>query len=158
MKIKLYSFYSKLISFCLLLLGFEACIGGDPVDEYGSPSAKYKVTGKVVSSDAEKTPITNMRVVMVQDVDENQNPYLTGDTVFTDANGQFEINRDNFLNSKFNIKVQDTDGDKNGLFEDKIQKIEFKDSDYKKGSSWYKGLAEKDLGTIEMTPKPKSEE
>lgn len=158
MKLKIYSFYSRLISFCLVLLGFGSCAGWvDPVDEYGSPSAKYKVIGKVVSSDEEKTPIKNIRVVITEDMDESKYSYLTGDTVFTNAEGKFEVIRSNFAYNKLKLKLQDVDGETNKQFEDQIQKIEFQDADFKGGSSWYRGQAEKDLGTIEMTPKGKTE-
>lgn len=162
MKQKTYSLYSKLLSFCLILLGFNACDKNDGVEEfvveYGTPSASYKITGKLVSPDAEKTPIKNIRVVMIEDMDESKYSYLTGDTVFTNADGKFEIKRYSFPYNKFNIKLQDIDGEENGLFEDKVQKVEFQESDFKdKSGNWYRGQAEKDLGTIEMTPKPKAE-
>ena len=152
MKLKLRSFYSRILSICLVLLGFSAC--SDPVDEYGSPSAKYKVLGKIVSSDDEKKPIENIRVVMVENMDEENNIYLRGDTTYTDLEGRFEVNRHDFQYSQFKIKIQDVDEEVNGLFEDIEQVIEFKNSDYKGGSgSWYKGEAQKDMGTIEMEPK-----
>lgn len=156
----MFSLYSKVISFCLLALGFNACDdnnggGGDPVVEYGVPSAKYKVSGKVVSSEASKKPVAKIRVVMLPDITGNGDSYVRGDTVFTDTEGMFVINREDFPYNKYNIKLQDVDGETNGLFEDKLQKIEFTSSDYKDGGSWYRGLAEKDLGTIEITPKAK---
>ena len=153
MKLKLRSFYSKILSACLVLLGFSAC-EVFTVDEYGSPSAKYKVLGKVVSSNDEKKPIENIRVVMVENVNEENKLYLYGDTTYTDSGGKFEINRHDFPYSQFKIKIQDVDGADNGLFEDMEQVIEFSNSDYKGGSgNWYKGEAQKDMGTIEINPK-----
>ena len=152
MKSKFRSLYSKILSVCLVLLGFSACDIIEPNVEYGSPSAKYKVLGKVVSSDDEKKPIENIRVVMVlYDTDEYE--YQKGDTVFTDSGGKFEINRHDFSYNQFKIKIQDVDGEENGLFEDVEQIIKFSNSDYKGGSGWYEGEAQKDLGTIEMNPK-----
>ena len=158
MKSKFRSFYSKILSACLVLLGFNAC---DILDdehntraEYGTPSASYKVLGTVVSSGEEKNPVENIRVVMVQDVDEENVSYLYGDTVFTDASGRFELNYQNEIYNQFKIKIQDVDGIENGYFEDVEQVIEFKNSDYKGGDgSWYRGEAQKDMGTIEMNPK-----
>lgn len=163
MKLEVHSLYSKLISFCLLLLGFAACdSNGEELEpivvEYGTPSARYKVSGKVVSSDAKKSPIKNIRVVMIEDLDESKYPYLIGDTVFTDADGKFETTKYTYPMNKFNIKLQDVDGENNGLFEDKVQKVEFQDSDLKGSTgNWNRGQAEKDLGTIEMSSKPKAE-
>lgn len=151
MKIKAYSLYSKLISLCITALGFGAC--NDPVDEYGTPSAKYKVSGEIVSEDT-KEPIKNIRVVMVEDIDESKYPNLRGDTVYTNAEGKFEIGTHfDFPIDKFKIKIQDADGVENGEFEDKQQTIEFQKSDYKGGNDWYKGEAKKDLGIIELEPK-----
>ena len=152
MKLKIYSFYSKIISFCLVLLGFNAC--GDDTSygpaEYGVPSAKYKVSGKVVSSDL-KVPIDNVRVVMIENAEQ---AYLRGDTLFTDIEGKFEINRFDFPHSKYKVKFQDIDGEENGFFEDIEEIIEFKDSDYKDNNGgWYRGEATKDMGTIELNPK-----
>lgn len=155
MKIKIYSLYSKLISFCLVALGFSSCEGNDPVDEYGAPSAKYKVSGKVVSEDT-KEPIKNIRIVMIEDVDESKYPDLQGDTVYTNTEGKFEMGEHFYYPlDKFKIKIQDADGEENGEFEDKQQTIEFQKSDYKGGSGWYEGEAQKDMGTIELTPKQK---
>ena len=156
MKIKIYSLYSKLISACLILLGFNSC-DSDPVDEYGSPSAKYKVNGKVVTSEGNKESIKNIRVVMIEDVKESE--YIIGDTVYTDTDGKFEINRNDTPYNKFVIRFKDIDGEDNGgLFEDKEEIIEFNSSDYKNGGRWYVGEAEKDMGTIELTIKEEAEE
>jgi len=153
MKLKTYSFYSKLLSSCLVLLGFNACEESNPMSEYGVPSAKYKVLGKVVSSDS-KTPIENVRVVMIENVNVNEDmSYLRGDTLFTDSDGKFELNRNDFPHDKYKVKFQDIDGEANGLFEDTEEIIEFKDSDYKDKSGWYRGEATKDMGTIELNPK-----
>lgn len=163
MKTKIYSFYSRLISFGLVLLGFAACSSDnddereEPRVEYGTPSASYKVNGKVITSDAEKKPIKNIRVVMIEDVDETKVPYIKGDTVFTNNEGKFEIKSSYFASNKVKVKLQDVNGEDNSLFEEKIEKIEFKSSDFKGGSGWYRGEAQKDLGTIEMSLKEKSE-
>ncbi len=168
MKLKMYSLYAKIISFCLTLLGFSSCAKDSPgenIVEYGTPSASYKVTGKVVggydgfmpmygvpSTGYTKKPIKNIRVVMIQDVPESS--YFRGDTVFTNAEGKFEVTKHEFPHNKYKIKLQDVDGSENGLFNDQEQTIEFKNSDYKGGhGGWNKGEAKKDMGTIEMTPK-----
>ena len=158
MKSKFRSFYSRVLSACLVLLGFTACSpdddgGSDIRPEYGAPLASYKVIGTVVSSEEQKNPIENIRVVMVQDVDEENVPYLYGDTVFTDASGRFELNYQNEIYNQFKIKIQDVNGTENGLFEDVEKVIKFENSDYKGGNGWNRGEAQKDMGTIEMNPK-----
>lgn len=157
MIIRIKSIYSKLIYFCLVVLGFSSCIKDDPVDEYGVPSAKFKVKGKVVSKEDQNTAIKDIRIVMIDDVDESKIDYrLDGDTAYTNSNGLFEINTENFPLKKFKVKIQDIDGDKNGSFEDEERTIEFNDSDFQGGSGgWYKGEATKDMGTIKLSPKQK---
>lgn len=156
MKIKLQSFYLRFISFCLVLLGFSSCESTDPRVEYGTPSADYKVKGKVVSDTAED-PIKNIRVVMIENEEESAS-YLMGDTVSTDIKGEFEINTHRFPYNEFKIKFEDIDGELNGEFEDKAEVIQFQNSDYKEGVSWYKGEAEKDMGTVKMTFKKEDTE
>ena len=166
MKLKLFSFYSRLLSACLVLLGFGACITSckteygvpfpdpDPpiiAPEYGVPYATYRIKGKVVSSNAVNNPIEDIRVVAVRD--EADNPYLRGDTVYTDSKGEFEVKKEDFPFDKYKVKFQDIDGEENGLFEDKEQFIEFKDSDYKGGDGWNRGEAQKDMGNVELKPK-----
>ena len=78
---------------------------------------------------------------------------MRGDTLFTDIEGKFEINRFDFPHSKYKVKFQDIDGEANGFFEDIEEIIEFKDSDYKNKSGWYRGEATREMGTIELNPK-----
>ena len=153
MKQKFRSFYSKILSACLALLGFSGCLVNTGC-MYGDLATVYKVTGTVVSSEEEKKPIENIRVVMVHNVDENNASSQHGDTVFTDTKGKFEIKKFDGIYNKLKIKIQDIDGAENGLFEDVEQTIEF-DSDYKnENNPWYGGdKTQKDLGTIEMKPK-----
>lgn len=158
MKTKIYSYYSKFISVCLLALGFSACssLGDDPdpvICEYGVPSAKYKVSGKVVSAEGEKKAVKGIRVVMIDNVDESKNTYIQGDTVFTDADGVYKIDKHSFPQQQFKVKFQDVDGEDNGEFEEKIEIIDFKDAQYTDGGRWYKGEATKDMGTVELEAK-----
>ena len=150
------SLYSKIISFLILLLGYTSC--DDPVDEYGTPAARYKVSGKVVSADGDKKQaIKGIRVVVIDNVDENEEKYVAGDTTYTSTEGLFEINRHDFPRKDFKIKFQDIDGTDNGEFDEKIEVIDFKNAEYKGGSGWYKGEATKDMGTVELTSKKDTE-
>ena len=152
MKQKISSFYSRLLSACLVLLGFTSC---GMTCEYGVPSAKYNVQGKVVSAEGAKTPVKGIRVVAIEDANEADNPYLRGDTVYTNSEGKFVAEWGDFPHdNRYKIKFQDVDGEANSLFEDKEQIIEFKNSEYKDGDGhWYKGEAKKDMGRVELKPK-----
>ncbi|MBK5722542.1 radical SAM-associated putative lipoprotein [Dysgonomonas sp. Marseille-P4677] len=156
MKTKAHNLYSKLISICLLILGFSACgsLSDDDIEpivcEYGVPSAKYKVSGKVVTAEDDKQEVKNIRVVMIENVDESKVTYLTGDTVFTDTNGEYKIERIGHPGQEFIIKFQDIDGEANGQFEEQTEIIDFKDAQYVGGEGWFKGEATKDMGTIEL--------
>lgn len=152
MKIKIQALYSSLISFLLVALGFNSC-HNDPVDEYGTPSAKYKVRGKVVSKENTAEAIKDIRVVMIENVNESDIRHMEGDTVYTNQEGVFEINSTRFLQNDFKVKIADVDGDKNGSFKDRELVIEFEKSDYIGGNGWYEGEASKDLGKVELEPK-----
>ena len=158
MKLKLFSFYSRILAACLVLLGFSVCVAscskyGSPSVEYGVPSAKYNIQGKVVSAEGEKAPIKGIRVVKVPDIDEEYS-YLRGDTTYTDSEGKFEFEWGASPFNEYEVRFQDIDGEENGLFEDKEQFIEFKNSDFKNGDGhWYRGEALKNMGNVELKPK-----
>jgi len=149
MKIKVLSLYTKIISFFLVLLGYQSCDIIDPKAEYGSPSAKYRVIGSVVSED-DNSKIKGIRAVLVQKYEDEENPYAA-DTVFTNNSGEFDLNI-HHIGSKYVLKLQDTDGEKNGSFADKELEIDFKDAKYEGGSGWYEGQATKDVGQIQLKP------
>ena len=163
MKQNILSFYSRLLSACLVLLGFGACVTACEKNmvEYGMPSASYKVVGKVVSTEGNKAPVEGIRVVMFEDFGEGEeSPYLIGDTTYTDSEGKFEAKMGSFPlgENKFKVKLQDIDGKKNGLFEDKERIVEFKNPIYKNGDGhWYRGEALTGLGTVELKPKKEDE-
>ena len=161
MKQKLLSFYSRLLAACFVLLGFGTCVTGcnNQMEMYGTPSADYKVKGKAVSSEAGKAAVKDIRVVMIMADADEDSPYLTGDTTYTDSKGNFETKWPGFPSEewKFKIKFQDIDGEANGLFEDKEQIVTFKDSDFKGGNGWYAGEALKDMGNVELKPKKEGE-
>ncbi|MBK5722541.1 radical SAM-associated putative lipoprotein [Dysgonomonas sp. Marseille-P4677] len=150
------SLYSKIISFFMLLLGYTAC---EEPAEYGTPSADYKVLGKVVSAEGEKEAVEGIRVVMIHNVDESKVEYIKGDTTYTNAAGSFEIKRKDYPGIDFKIKFQDVDGEANGEFEEKIEIIDFKNAQYEGGDkNWYDGETTKDMGTIELEVKKAPEE
>ena len=157
MKTKVVSFYAKVLSFLLMLLGFQSCnMGGE---EYGTPSATFKVKGKVQDSDT-KEPVKNVRAVLVQmrqyetPDEKTENSYET-DTVYTNAAGEFSTSVTSFPNNKveFKMKFVDVDGAENGAYESKDVEVIFDNPKYEgKSGSWYSGVATKDIGTIDIEP------
>lgn len=151
MKVKMLSVYSKILSFFLVLLGFSSCEGLDPKDEYGVPTAKFKVKGIIV--DESDKPITKIKTVLGKSYSSKlgDRAYYV-DSVYTDNEGKFELSMEEFPTSQeFLLRVEDVDGDKDGAFESKIETVEFKNPTFTDGSGWYKGIAEKDVQAIKMT-------
>jgi hypothetical protein len=148
-----YTLYGKLLSLCLILLGFGACDNSQVLDEYGSPSAKYKVSGKVIANDAQEQPIRNLKVSLTQ-YNGPENPLTPVlPPITTDANGQFNIEGPAFPLHNFVLQIEDVDGPENGSFSKLTQEIKFQPSDYKGGDGhWYEGEASKDVGTIKLDP------
>lgn len=159
MKTKISNLYLKIISFFLVFLGFSACGDDDENDPiiclYGTPSAKYVVKGKVVSAENKDNPIRNIRVVLIDNVDESKYDYIPGDTVTTDSEGQFEVQRHYFpaIDNKLKIKFEDVDGEENGLFLDKEEIVDFKGIKPIDGGDWYRGEFIKDMDMVELSPK-----
>lgn len=152
MRIKALTLYAKILSFFLVLLGFQAC--DDPAVEYGSPSAKYKVKGSAVS-ETDEVPVKGIRAVLVQTYNGEENPYAT-DTVYTDNSGEFELEISGITDDNFLLKLQDIDGEQNGSFEDRELSVDFRGIKLEGGKGWYMGEAEKDMGKIAL--KSKTEE
>lgn len=153
MKIKFLHFYSAVLSFILVLIGFPGCsddIDGGGRVEYGVPSAKYKIKGSVVSKE-DQSALPRIRVVMVEK-NKDREPFY-GDTVYTSSMGEFNVELQTFPLDKvtFQIKVDDVDGDQNGSFDSTIEEVIFDKPSFTGGGEWYKGETEKDLGKIEIT-------
>ncbi len=140
MKIKILKTYNVLITGLLTILGFAtAC---DSKDEYGTPSTKFIVKGKVISSETDQ-PIENIRVSM------------EGDTTYTDANGDYNVvDKWGFPTEQtYNIEFQDIDGNANGEFSDLDTIVEFKDPKFSGGDGdWYLGETSKEFN-VKLTPK-----
>ena len=157
MKTKVVSFYVKVVSFLLMLLGFQSC--NTAMVEYGTPSATFKVKGKVQDSDT-KEPIKNVRAVLVRvQHHENSNQKIENiyetDTVYTNNAGEFSTSVTSFpkSNVEFKIKFADVDDVENGEYESKDVEVIFDNPEYQGGSgSWYKGEAAENIGTIDLEP------
>jgi putative lipoprotein (rSAM/lipoprotein system) len=140
LEIKFLKSYNAIIGVILALIGFaSSCI---IKSEYGTPSAKFIVKGKVESSGDNKV-IPNIRVVML------------GDSIITDINGDYQVtNKHGFPEDQtYNIKFKDIDNALNGEFENLDTIVEFKDPIFKNGDGdWYKGETEKEFN-IKLDPK-----
>lgn len=140
MKIKFLKTYNVLIAGLLAILGFTtAC---DSKDEYGTPSAKFIVNGKVKVSETD-LPIENVRVTM------------QGDTTYTNADGVYQVvDKWGFpTDQTYNLEFQDIDGEENGEFNELDTIVEFKDPKFLDGDGdWYSGETSKEFD-VKLTPK-----
>jgi putative lipoprotein (rSAM/lipoprotein system) len=140
---KVLKIYNVLISGFLALLGFaSSCDIGGVYAEYGTPSAKFIVNGKIESA-ATSQPIENIRVIM------------QGDTAVSDQYGKYQvIDRWGFpQDQSYSIEIEDIDGTINGEFENLDTIVEFKNPKFTKGDGdWYKGETSIDFN-VKMNPK-----
>ncbi len=140
LEIKFLKSYNAIIGVILALIGFaSSCI---MKHEYGTPSAKFIVKGKVESFGDNKA-IPNIRVVMLRD------------SVMTDINGNYQVT-DKYgfpKDQTYDIKFKDIDNAQNGQFENLDTIVEFKDPIFKNGDGdWYEGETEKEFN-IKLDPK-----
>ncbi len=143
-QIKFLKGYNILIGGLLTLLGFSACdtINPDPKDEYGCPSADFIVNGKI-ESENDNVVIENIQVGMY------------GDTVYSDKNGEYQVESKNYSTNgeKFNISFKDVDGTTNGDYKNLDTIVDFTDIEFTDGDGiWYMGKKTKELN-IKLAPK-----
>ena len=161
MKKKLLIRYTKILSTCLVFLGFAGCSSEeDPWKnmrmEYGTPTADYKVTGRIVSAESGKA-IPGIRVVFEKywiDALKNESVYRS-DTLFVSSSGKFEFvgNRVTW-GSPFRLKVEDVDGLENGYYRSLEKQVTFT-SEPEGASGWYNGKFIEDLGDVELMTRDK---
>ncbi len=133
----------------LALLGFSNC---EPREEYGVPNADYSVKGKVIDKSDSK-PIKGIRIgfsryfkndypVLMYGVLPTDYRIYKADT--TDVNGAYNLT-DHFSIEEYQsdtipVFVQDIDGEENGLYQDTIINVDFKDATRSgKPKGWYDG-------------------
>lgn len=129
--------YGKTIAYLLGLSGIiTSCIA-----KYGTPYADFIIKGKVTDAETSQ-PIENIRVVFLV-----EDQLGIGDTVFTNANGEYTVSYGylpEFSKEKAVIAT-DVDGEANGLYKADTLKVRFTKKDrIKKGKgSEYEGAFEK---------------
>lgn len=132
---------SRMLAGVLGILGFVGCDGlGDTPDMYGCPTVDFQVKGTVTSEDGE--PLEGIRVVVRTSWDNN--PY-GGDTVYTDAKGEFrsrELSDADIGDRK--AYFNDIDGEAHGgVFKpDSVALKDMKQEQLEKGDGWYSGKFE----------------
>ncbi len=131
---------NSVIRYLLTILGFGAvcsfngCMYGDPIVEYGTPTATFKVKG-TVKSEVTSDAIPNIKVVM-RDV-----------TTYTDDQGNFTISTRDFpADQSFLVEFDDIDGAVNGNYQPLDTLVEFIDPQFLGGSGgWDSGETEKEV-------------
>lgn len=109
----------------LIGIGSTSCdeiasiLGGGMMCMYGTPTAEYSVKGKV--SDEKGKGLEGIRVVVKGEIGEREGVVLDEaadacflDTLATDGNGKFSLERTGFPADRVIIKCQDIDGPANG--------------------------------------------
>jgi putative lipoprotein (rSAM/lipoprotein system) len=148
------------------LIGYSSCEDevNYPRDEYGTPYAKFIVSGKV--TDTEQQGLKNIRVV-VPKVDHHQRAtsgfipdqkIITNevhDTLYTKENGNFEYEYTGIpTNDSINVILQFEEVAETPRFESDSAKVTFFSSELREGDGWYEGAATKE---IEIRLKKKGE-
>ena len=102
--------------------------------EYGAPYARFIVKGTVLSEVNNKA-IANIKILGASD------------TIFSDINGKFQIEKTAFPNdNKINLSFEDTDGRINEEFLSLDYEIDFKEVPFTGGDgSWNNGEALKEV-------------
>jgi len=141
-KIRILTGYNAIIGALLAVLGFGTSCEPWARCEYGTPSAKFIVSGKVVSSET-NLPVQNVRVVM------------KGDTTFTNVSGEYKVT-DKYgfpMSQTYSVKFQDISGEALRKYSDLDTTVEFKNPVFSKGDGhWYSGETEKDID-VKLKPK-----
>ncbi|MCD8072158.1 MAG: radical SAM-associated putative lipoprotein [Alistipes sp.] len=150
MKTKFYQFCSATLCLLLSLLGFTGCEVDGPV-EYGSPSARYKVRGTAVDEYTGK-PVEGLRAVLYHVQTYKGEEYITADTLHTNEKGNFYFDMSTYPLDELQLKIEDIDGEANGLYGEKHFSIDLKGVEYKnKSGNWYRGEASVDLGEVRLS-------
>ncbi|MCD8079274.1 MAG: radical SAM-associated putative lipoprotein [Bacteroides sp.] len=137
-----------LFSGVLVLLGFSCSgdtLGEDIREAYGTPYAKHGIKGKVVDKEAESAGIENIQVV-VRSVDKDRLYPGDADTLFTDQNGEFYVEKEGFkLIETYRVYYEEVTSENSSP----VYKEGFVDVDteqvVEQGKNWYEGKSIADV-------------
>jgi len=123
------------------ILGFNSSC--DPVDEYGTPHANYKISGHVTNSAGEV-----IKGIHIELEEPPYSSYLAH--AYTNEKGEYEIERETTGRTDgFRLFVSDVDGKENGSYKNDTIKVTIEDKDYyDKGKDWNVGNASKKVNII----------
>ena len=137
MKVRIFHWYNVVLTVLLAVLGY-GCSKDDGPEEYGTPSARYQVSGMV--TDEAGNPIEGIRVSVL---DGYSNQELIPLAKNTDAQGKYNLLFESFPEySHAKIIAQDVDGDTNGgEFANDTIGVDYKSArQIKEGEGiWYRG-------------------
>jgi putative lipoprotein (rSAM/lipoprotein system) len=140
-EIRFFKTYNAILGLLLAFFGFAVSCS-KPMAEYGTPSARFIVNGKVESSET-NNPIRNIQVSM------------EGYSTLTDSTGHYRfVIANGFPGSRtFPVNFLDTDGPPNGEFTTLDTTVVFKDPHFINGDGhWYYGETTKEFD-IKLNPK-----
>ncbi|MDD3787179.1 MAG: radical SAM-associated putative lipoprotein [Petrimonas sp.] len=142
--------YGKFIAFLLGIVGFAAGCD-EPMDEYGVPSADFRASGAVISSET-KDPVPNIRIVGKEKFSN------ISDTSFTDAQGKYQLDMKRITGFPIQLFAEDIDGEKNGTYSPDSLTVEWSDvTQIVPRDGWYAGTFEKkDANFALKYPKPEA--
>jgi putative lipoprotein (rSAM/lipoprotein system) len=118
----------RVIALIIIIVGLNSSCSKETTMEYGNPSGKFIVRGKVTSS-IDNTSIKGIQVI------------LDKDTTYTDDSGNYEVSRLSFPYAVSSHKVfyKDIDGELNGAFHNKEISVDFVDPVFVNGDGMYSG-------------------
>ncbi|MCD8260543.1 MAG: radical SAM-associated putative lipoprotein [Bacteroides sp.] len=108
-------------------------------DEYGTPYAEHEIKGRVVDPEKSSLPVQGIRVI-VKPADEATSWANEPDTLFTDRQGEFYVERVGFkLVEKYRICYEEIVKEENSPYYKK-DSVEVETSiPLEEGKGWYKG-------------------
>jgi putative lipoprotein (rSAM/lipoprotein system) len=133
--------FNSIIALILAFLGFSSSCKGPQV-EYGVPSAKYIIKGKIELS-VDSSELSDIQVI------------VQNDTTTSDVNGNYIITKTrlNAGNQTFPIQFRDVDGVLHGEIAPLDTTVEFKNPVFKNGDgNWYEGETEKEFD-VKLKPR-----
>ena len=160
MRSKAHSFYSKVISFFLVLLGFTPCnseTSGEngSIAEYGVPTATFRIRGVLVDKADDSKFISGIKVAIGHPylgISESKRTFYV-DSIVTNNKGEFDLSISSFpASQKFVIKYGDTDAVQNGNYGLIIDTVRFENPSFTgERAHWSVGETTKDLDKVKLS-------